>query len=187
MDSTIFNKLFDGKVFIEQNVGELLSMVNLVEPLNAKVIVEIGVKNGGTLNAWRSLSPKPELVIGIDAGNALEWDITTDPSVRFILGNSLDHGTYQEFLSTLGGKPVDFLFIDGGHNYYEAKSDFYTFGWHVRSGGLIAIHDTYLDSVGPQKGSSKHFWEEIKSRAGRDWNVVFEQRVNTGVGIVQII
>jgi cephalosporin hydroxylase len=186
MDSSTFNKLFNGDVFTEQNKDELMDTISLAESLSPKVVVEIGVKNGGTLNFWRSLSPKPELVIGIDSGDAIKWDVKTDQSVKFILGNSLDYSTYCEFLSVLGSREIDFLFIDGGHVYHEAKSDFYTFGWHVRSGGMIAIHDTHLDSVGSQIGSVKHFWEEVKTRSGKKWNVVLDKHIGTGIGIIQL-
>ena len=41
--------------------------------------------------------------------------------------------------------PIDLLFIDGGHTYEQALSDYR--GWTplVRPGGVIAIHDIYPD------------------------------------------
>ena len=186
MEKALFDKLYTD-VFTEQQEKELTDTINLVEAIKPKIVVEIGMKVGGTLNFWRHLTPKPELVIGIDSDNLITWDTSSDPSVRTIIGNSLFYGTYEKLRSVLDGRDIDFLFIDGGHVYGETKSDFYTYGWHVRKGGLIAIHDTYLDSCGDIVGAVKHFWEETKRRSGRDWKIVYDEHINTGTGVVEII
>lgn len=44
--------------------------------------------------------------------------------------------------ATWDGRPIDVLWIDGGHEYEIVKSDFEAWRGHVRRGGIIAIHDT---------------------------------------------
>ena len=185
MEKEFYDKLVK-EVFTEQNEKELTDVINLVEGISPKVIVEIGMKSGGTLNFWRHLVSSDGLVVGIDSQNDIKWDVSTDSRVKIIIGNSLDYRTYQNFLAALGGKEIDFLFIDGGHMYHEAKSDFYTYGWYVKKGGLIAIHDTHLDSVGEPRGAVKQFWQEVKDRSGRKWEVVYDEKVNTGMGVVRL-
>jgi len=184
VEKILFDKLFK-EVFTEQNEIEFMEVLDIVESISPKTIVEIGVKNGGTLNFWRHLVPLDGLVIGIDSVNDIKWDINKDERVRLILGNSMDYKTYKDFRKILGNREVDTLFIDGDHSYLGAKSDFYTYGWHVRKGGLIVIHDNYLDSVGEVKGAVKHFWQELKEKSGKFWEVIYDKHINTGTGIVR--
>lgn len=193
MDSNIdLNKLHKIKqlfkeVECEMEVLEMYKILEEVIKYNPKVIVEIGVKYGGTLNIWRNFSSQNSIIIGIDNDNSLKFNINEDPRIKFIQGNSLDYATYQKFLSILGNREIDFLFIDGGHVYNEAKSDFYTFGWHVKKGGIIAFHDIWLDSEGEIRGCSKHLWNEVKNRSGKYWKVVKEIKEHTGTGIIEIL
>jgi hypothetical protein len=166
---------------------ETCEIANEVIKLNPKIIVEIGVKHGGTLNIWRKLITYNGIVIGIDSDNDLSPLITQDTRVKFVHGDSLNLGTYKQFLSIIGDRKIDFLFIDGGHVYRETKSDFYTFGWNVRKGGIIAFHDIDLDSEGDTKGATKHFWNEVKERSGKYWKVIKESHLHTGTGFIEIL
>lgn len=175
------------EVECEMEVLEMYKILEEVTKYNPKTIVEIGVKYGGTLNVWRNFLSSDSIIIGIDSDNSLKFNINEDSRIKFIQGNSLDYGTYQKFLSILGNRKIDFLFIDGGHVYREAKSDLYTFGWHVRKGGIIAFHDIWLDSEGEIRGCSKHLWNEVKNRSGKYWKVTKEIEEHTGTGIIEIL
>ena len=41
--------------------------------------------------------------------------------------------------------PLAFVFIDGGHSYEAALTDYRGFAPHVQPGGILAIHDIYTD------------------------------------------
>jgi predicted O-methyltransferase YrrM len=43
------------------------------------------------------------------------------------------------------GRPIDFLFIDGGHTDEAAQTDYRGWSPHVRTGGTLAIHDVFPD------------------------------------------
>ncbi|MCP4021858.1 MAG: class I SAM-dependent methyltransferase [Desulfobacteraceae bacterium] len=45
--------------------------------------------------------------------------------------------------------PISMLFIDGGHSFAAADTDYRTWSPHLMSGGLLVIHDIFLD---PAKG-----------------------------------
>ena len=51
--------------------------------------------------------------------------------------------------STTAGKmwktPLSMLFIDGGHSFDAAHTDFLTWAYHIRPSGLLVIHDVFLD------------------------------------------
>ncbi len=42
-------------------------------------------------------------------------------------------------------RPLSFLFIDGGHGVMEARTDYQVWTPHVALGGLLAIHDVFVD------------------------------------------
>lgn len=43
--------------------------------------------------------------------------------------------------------PLGMLFIDGGHSLDAALTDYRCWAWHLRPGGLLAIHDVYPDAA----------------------------------------
>lgn len=45
--------------------------------------------------------------------------------------------------------PLSMVFIDGGHSHEAAREDFLTWSPHLISGGLLVIHDIFMD---PSKG-----------------------------------
>jgi len=45
--------------------------------------------------------------------------------------------------------PLSLVFIDGGHSFEAAYSDYLTWACHIRSQGLLVIHDIFFD---PGKG-----------------------------------
>ena len=68
-----------------------------------------------------------------------------------VLGDSPTVGRYWT-------TPLGFLFIDGGHAEDIAMADYVTWGHHVMSGGVLAIHDVFED---PDEGGQApfHVWE----------------------------
>jgi hypothetical protein len=59
-----------------------------------------------------------------------------------IVGRSVDIGKTWS-------KPIDFLFIDGGHEYEDVLADFETFSPHVVVGGIVAFHDCHNFETDP--------------------------------------
>jgi hypothetical protein len=57
-------------------------------------------------------------------------------------------GTSRE-IAEHWNSPIDFLFIDGSHQYEDVLSDFDTYFPHVRDGGLVAFHDVTPNWPGP--------------------------------------
>lgn len=46
-------------------------------------------------------------------------------------------------------KEIDYIFIDGDHNYEAVKTDFNDWYPHVKTGGIIALHDSACNRGGP--------------------------------------
>jgi len=43
--------------------------------------------------------------------------------------------------------PLSMLFIDGGHSLDAALNDYRCWAGHLQRGGILAIHDVYLDAA----------------------------------------
>lgn len=56
--------------------------------------------------------------------------------------------------------PVDLVFVDGGHQYHEAKGDIEIWLPHIKSGGIMAVHDF-------EKGIKNKHWPGV-DRAVRE-------------------
>ncbi len=73
-------------------------------------------------------------------------------------------------------KPLDFLFIDGDHNYHAVMQDFVQWTPHLKVGGLLAIHDSRMYRPGGANfhpGPSHVAQQEIYLKPER-WQVVGE-------------
>jgi predicted O-methyltransferase YrrM len=91
----------------------------------------------------------------------------------------------------LGGKPLDFLFIDGDHRYEGAKADFELYSPLVRPGGLIAFHDIcpdhktlYGTDTGCYAGEVYRLWAELKPRFKTEELIENAGQDGFGIGII---
>jgi predicted O-methyltransferase YrrM len=62
----------------------------------------------------------------------------------------------------LGGRSVDFLFIDGDHRYEGVRRDFELYEPLVAPGGIVAFHDVSPRST-PDTVGTERFWAELKA------------------------
>lgn len=152
---------------------ELEKLAEQIEALKAKVIVEIGTANGGTLFMYTRLAQDDATIISIDlpggdfGGGYPEWKAPIYKSfardqqkIELIRGNSHAEETFSKLKSLLDGREIDYLFIDGDHTYEGAKMDFEKYRSLVRNGGKIGFHDIVV-----HKGSEcdvYKLWNEVK-------------------------
>lgn len=116
-----------------------LRLVNL----NPSVIVEIGAYRGGMAYV---LSHLAATVISVDIDhNGFLHDLKRD-SILHVTGNSTLETTIEQAKAHLGGRPIDFLFIDGDHTPEGVTSDWRLWSPLVRPGGLVGFHDSANDA-----------------------------------------
>lgn len=163
---------------VYQDPGELEQLRAAVRGLQAKRVLEIGSLFGGTLWCWMQDAPGA-LVLSIDAGvehydtrwNEIEslrrvvWPFWAQQAgCELVQVRGLSQAT-DSVTTALYNAPFDFIFIDGGHRYTEARTDFDLYYPMLREGGLLAFHDiSYPDS--PQFGCGR-VWREARAQAGR--------------------
>lgn len=105
----------------------------------ALTLVEIGVGDGGSLEAWRRYLGSSARIIGIDlnpAAKRLESD-----GFEIIVGDQSDPEFWARHLPGVG--PIDVLIDDGGHSNVEQIVTVACALPHVRDGGLIVVEDTH--------------------------------------------
>ncbi|MFA5166622.1 MAG: class I SAM-dependent methyltransferase [Candidatus Paceibacterota bacterium] len=92
----------------------------------------IGVMWGGSFHCMRAGNPNAE-IYGLDI-DYYTYRIHREDLIKaiFLKGNST---TYQF------DKPIDFLFVDGAHDYNTVKADIANWKDRVKVDGIIAFHD----------------------------------------------
>lgn len=128
----------------------------LVERVNPKVTVELGVDYGYSLFIW-SLYNNGK-VYGIDSFSTEHHNSRIDDDYQFVLDikeklnlENLEviKGLFDDVASTWK-KKIDILHIDGLHDYQNCKNDYDTWKKFVKKTGVVVFHDTisYPNDVG---------------------------------------
>jgi cephalosporin hydroxylase len=134
-----------------QGNKEMVALLERVAKIEPKVILEIGVDKGYSMDVW-SEAFNPDVLVGVD--NNITALSTPAGKGLVIEGDSHDEETFAKVVSALEGKEIDFLFIDGDHHYDSVKLDYTNYGQLVRKGGIIAFHDATdigIDGVEPYR------------------------------------
>jgi cephalosporin hydroxylase len=153
MDREKYLKLFN-HYWPDQCIVGLESCLNLFIGLNPICYVEIGCRVGGLIAIFREFM-KEGLIVGVDYQNYEEqWKevLATNNEghpvkTEIYLGDSIAPETVKQVKKALNGKLIDYLFIDGNHDYPYPLRDYELYSPFVRSGGVICFHD-YDPSVG---------------------------------------
>jgi len=133
--------------FLQQGKKEMKAFGEVLVSLEPRNLgLEIGFAFGGSHFFWRLFF---EEMISMDINNNSkglllplfeEYGCDMSKSV-FVMGDSTDPQILDEMKQLLGARELDFLFIDGGHDYGVMKSDFENYMPLVRKDGIIAMHD----------------------------------------------
>lgn len=119
----------------------------------ALTLVEVGVGDGGSLQAWRGYLGPSARIIGIDldaAAKRLEAD-----GFEIIIGDQADPEFWALHVAGVG--PVDVLIDDGGHSGAQQIVTVACGLPHVRDGGLIVVEDTHTAYMPRQYPAARRF------------------------------
>jgi len=156
--------------------SEILELLNIVDGMKPKTILEIGTANGGTLFLLSRVVHKNATIISVDlpggrfGGGYPKWKEVLYKSfalpgqkLYLLRADSHKTETLKEVESILDGREVDFLFIDGDHTYEGVKRDFEMYSNLVERERVIAFHDIVPGPV-ENVGGVPTFWREIRDR-----------------------
>lgn len=161
-----------------QQYEEISALVELMRAHAPKNVMEIGSCHGGTFFLWCKLASADGLKISLDLPNgrfgandyidseALAERIALFQSwaenVHVLSGDSHQAETKEQIRRILDGELLDFLFIDGDHEYKGVKLDFDMYREFVRPSGLIGFHDIRNTEHHRLNSCFVHeFWKEL--------------------------
>ena len=128
--------------------------------------LEIGVLNGERCSHFLNIHPNVKH-IGIDPiiPDSMESSLIGNEAIIFnntkFAGDRFtfikDYCENPKVYNSIDDKSVDFLFIDGDHNYHAVERDFNLYFNKVKNNGYIGIHDSrmYRNGANFHPGPSK--------------------------------
>lgn len=140
----------------------------------AKTIVEIGVYEGATTALLAQRSDGDAVIYGIDPmfpgrlgicwGEVVASHVTrrARSAGRVIFVKRLSHDAADQ----VTGK-VDFMFIDGDHSLAGIRRDWEVWAPRIRSGGIMALHDSFPAPNSPPTLGSQNFYADVIANDSR--------------------
>jgi cephalosporin hydroxylase len=183
------------KISPTQQDEEILGLLRRLAQRPPRTVVEIGTDTGGTLFLWTRVAAPDAVLVAVDnqpvgaLGTWGAWGIARRGFRRagqrlelLIPRDSQDPRTVEEVRRLLGGRPVDFLFIDGDHEYEGVRRDFELWSPLVAAGGLIAFHDVN-ESHWP---GVVRLWNELKGNHETAEYVADDPPGRYGIGVIVV-
>jgi predicted O-methyltransferase YrrM len=180
---------------VRSELGRLLETVRSERP---QVVLEIGTALGGTLFGFAQTAASDARLITIDLpaggfgggyyparGYLYRRFARGGQTIHPILGDSHRVEMVTRVQELLGGRSVDFLFVDGDHEYEGVLKDYELYAPLVRPGGLIAFHDIVPGDEG-LVGGVPRFWEELKGSHKTTELVESSDQGGYGIGLVRV-
>jgi predicted O-methyltransferase YrrM len=177
--------------------SELLQVLEEIEKLKPRFVLEIGTAMGGTFFLLARAAANDALLVSLDlpggrwGGGYSNWKtwiyrrfLLPGQSAGFVRKNSHDPASLHCVKELLGDDQLNLLFIDADHSYAGVKTDFESYSSLVRSDGLIVVHDIVKHS----DASGCHvdqFWAEIRDRYPHQ--EIIEDRMQgwAGIGVLR--
>lgn len=158
-----------------QIASELLAVARMMDERKPKTVLEIGTASGGTLFLSALLADPEALIVSIDlqygryGGGYPDWKVplyksfgTHGQRIELLQGDSHAAETYERLRDILGGRSIDYLFIDGDHTYEGVKQDFEMYGQLLSDEALVVFHDIVSDKSEVPDHFVSVYWDEIK-------------------------
>ena len=180
---------------VRSEISEVLGIVDGIKP---KIILEIGTANGGTLFLFSHVAAEDATIISVDlpggrfGGGYTKWRellyksfALSSQKIHLLRMDSHEKQTVKQVIDILGGRKLDFLFIDGDHRYEGVKRDFEMYSPLVRQGGMIAFHDI-VPGPAENVGGVPQFWKEIRGRHNGKEIVEDWDQGGYGIGLLSL-
>ena len=183
----------DAPIQPDQFAAEFSALLDIFDKLKPQRILEIGVREGGTLYQWIKHAEPGAQIVAVDLpgvawghngseNTALwsEWAAAKGVNLTVFLGDSHDPKIIGQVIEYT---PFDFVFIDGDHSLFGVAADFLAYGYN----GVIALHDIVPDITDDRIEGWK-FWNVLRySRRYKTQELLSdEQQTSRGIGVVYV-
>jgi len=122
-------------------------------------IVEVGVRDGGSLELWRALFPNAR-IIGVDIMPAAA--LMRQQGFEIYIADQCDPVFWENFYRDIG--PIDILIDDGAHTNRAQIVTVEAALPHVRDGGLILVEDTVTSYLAYRGNPSRYSFVNYAQR-----------------------
>lgn len=148
---------------------EITEVLRILAKRRPSLVLEIGTAGGGTLFLFTRAAASDATLISVDLPTGYselkipyyESFALHDQRIYLLRMDSHKDTTLHAINRILGGRKLDFLFIDGDHTYEGVRKDFEMYSRLLSPHGIIAFHDIVPGSRG-RVGGVPRFWNEIK-------------------------
>lgn len=178
--------------------NELAALGEILATLTPECALEIGTARGGTLFFLTRLASPRATILSVDLpggkfgggyGRIRQWCYQRfarrDQRLYLLRGDSHSNAMLELVHATLGGRALDYLFIDGDHSYSGVKSDFEKYGPLVKKGGLIAFHDI-ADGPPENVGGVPRFWNDVRYQYRHREFIADPRQGGWGIGVLYV-
>lgn len=145
---TTYDLIYSSACFPFQRKRELSVMMELAQRIKPKIVMEIGLGNGGGLFHWCKSQPTLEKVIGSEVR---EIPYKREFENHFTQYNFLwvgaSRNSFSKVKNWLGGQTIDCLFIDGDKKNLD--KDFNLYLPLVSPKGIVFCHDVFGTTINP--------------------------------------
>jgi predicted O-methyltransferase YrrM len=177
---------------------EFRALARLVERRRPRTVLEIGTADGGTLLAHARLAAPDALVISLDlprgpfGGGYAPWRIPLYESfalsgqrLALVRADSHAPATADTIERLLGGRRIDYAFIDGDHTYDGVRQDFELCRRFAAADALIAFHDI---AVHPKESGCEvdRLWRELRAEYAHEELVHDLAQTCYGIGVLDL-
>ena len=182
--------------------SEIRALCEIVRAYRPKTVLEIGTERGGTFFLFSRVALPDASLISVDIPRTdlKPWRRTLfarlarkGQNISAINGDSHATSTVESVRRVLGGRSLDFLFIDGDHRYESVKQDFESYVSLLNHTGIVAFHDinhkcrsNVDEPTTVRSGEVYRFWTEVKMKYPHAELIASPDRDGFGIGILFI-
>lgn len=180
----------------DQYADEFEALLALYRRNAPQRVLEIGIRQGGTLYQWLRHAPAGSVVVGMDQpglrwGEAGSWQpdewqtwaAAVGRELHLIMGNSHDPAVFAQ-AEQLG--PYEFIYIDADHTYAGVAADFLAYRTLCRPGGVLVLHDIWPNRT-DQGIQVPDYWQAITAAGLRCESITStDHQDGRGLGVVYV-
>ena len=126
--------------------SELAPFIDRGSPVR---LLEIGVRNGGSLELWSKFLPPGSIVRGIDIDERIEGLTFESSNIAAMVGDATDRSHIERLF---GNDTFDIIIDDGSHCSSDVISSFRWLYEHLSPGGKYVIEDLHCSYRPSYKG-----------------------------------
>ena len=161
----LLNLFKNTEIFSTKHIKYFDVHESLLEKFRNKDVtfVEIGVLNGGGLDAWKEYFSKKSRIIGIDLNPQCKK--FQKDNIEIHIGSQSDQEFWKIFFGKVG--PVDIVLDDGGHTNIQQIITAINCIPNINNNGMLIVEDTHASYVRKFNNPSNYSLYQFRKKKNR--------------------